>query len=166
MSNISRNGRDEALLSKLDRTMDSILWANAPTQFKPKYFPRYGFSRLVAWITSIVGWAGILVAIAVLGIRAGISALPDYAGLVSWIEPLWAGGGILAGLVLVNLAAMTRAGLDSADYARQMLQFNATKAVRTPVRARAMGKPVTTDSEAPAAGRNEPLAEIIEPRFN
>jgi hypothetical protein len=166
MSNISRNGRDEALLSKLDRTMDSILAANAPTQFKPKYFPRYGFSRLVAWITSAVGWAGILVAIAALGLRAGISALPDYAELVSWIEPLWAGGGILAGLVLVNLAAMTRAGLDSADYARQILQFNATRSVRTPVRARVMGKSMSSESEPLRAGRNDPLAEIIEPRLN
>jgi len=166
MSNISRTGRDEALLSKLDRTMDSILSANAPTQFKPKYFPRYGMSRLVAWLTAIAGWAGILAAIAALGVRAGVSTFPDYAAWVSWIEPLWAGGGILAGLVLVNLAALTRANLDSADYARQVLQFNATKAARAPARARSVGKAMNSDSESLRATRNEPLAEIVEPRLN
>lgn len=125
-----RSGRNEALLSKLDRTMDSILSANADIAFKPRLHPRYGAARLVAWLTSLLGWAAILASLAGIGLALGIGSIEELADLTEWIEVPWLVGGALGGLALVNFAALTRAALDGADYQRQLLQLSVARSMR------------------------------------
>ncbi|MEX2276278.1 MAG: hypothetical protein WD674_00585 [Cucumibacter sp.] len=163
MSDTLRPGRDEALLSKLDRTMDSILSSNAAIPFKPRLFPRYAVARLIAWLTTLVGWAIILIGLAALALKFGIGSLPAYADLVDGIKEIEAAGGILGGLMLINFAALTRAGLDAADYARQSLQLSVARSVMGLARARTPGKAGAPETDS-RRSRTEPLAEIVEPR--
>jgi hypothetical protein len=178
-----RSGRNEALLSKLDRTMDSILSANADIAFKPRLHPRYGVARLVAWLTSLLGWAAILACLAGIGLVLGIGSIEELADLTEWIEVPWLAGGAVGGLVLVNLAALTRGTLDGADYQRQLLQLAVARSMRglgrsRPHAPRPEPKPeprnVPPEPEprpprrGPLSGRRRPeppADDAVEPRF-
>ncbi len=148
-----RTARDQALLAKLDRALDSVLTANAAIPFKPKLYPRYAGARLLAWLTALIGWAIILVGLAAIALALGIGRLEAYAHLVDWISVPTAVGAAIGGLVLINLAAMTRASLDAADYQRQLLQLDVARNI----------KGVTRRPQPKPAKQPPPPAEHIEP---
>lgn len=148
-----RTTRDQALLAKLDRALDSVLAANAAIPFKPKLYPRYAGARLIAWLTSLIGWAVILVGLSAIALALGIGRLENYADLVDWISVPTAVGAAFGGLVLINLAAMTRASLDAADYHRQLLQLDVARNIRG-----------VTRRPPPRPGKQQPPpSEPIEP---
>jgi hypothetical protein len=161
MSEPGRPRRDEALLSKLDRTMDSILATNAEIAFRPKFHPRYGVARLVAWFTALLGWAVVLGGLVGLALKLGIGSIDEFADLVDWIAVPWTAGVTAAGLVVVNIAALTRGSLDGADYQRQLLQIAMARAVK------GIAKSRTAKSVPPATPKStSQLAdELVEPRI-